>query len=320
MPSGNLSTNDPGKGNNVRYLSLIILCALLAVSPALAAPITFTDATGTAVTLENTPERVVALLGSYGDIWLQAGGTLVGATEDAVSETGLGLDGDIAVIGSDKTPNLELILALDPDLAILSADTARHVAARPALEAAGIPCGYFSVLTYKDYLSVLETFTDITGRHDLLLAQQASVRDEIESEIEQAKAHPEYGKHTALLLRAYVTSIRAKDSKSTVAGPILKDMGLVNIADSHSGLLENLSMESIIAMDPEYIFVVFMGVDKEGAEKKLSEVLLSNPAWNTLSAVRNGRYIVLDHRLFHYRPNARWAEAYRTIGDLIYGS
>ena len=286
----------------------------------LCSPITFTDATGTSITLEDTPERVVALLGSYGDIWLQAGGTLVGATEDAVTDTGLALGGDIAIIGSDKTPNLELILALDPDFAILSADTARHVAARAALEGAGIPCGYFSVLTYKDYMSTLETFTRITGRDDLYDLQKESVENAVESIIENARRHSDYGKHTALLLRAYVTSIRAKDSKSTVAGPILRDMGLVNIAGSDSGLMENLSMESIIAMDPDYIFVVFMGLDKEGAQQKLSETFLSNPAWNTLSAVQNGRYIVLDHRLFHYRPNARWAEAYSFIGELIYGS
>ena len=79
-------------------------------------------------------------------------------------------------------------------------------------------------------------------------------------------------------------------------------------------------MESIIAMDPEYIFVVFMGLDKEAAQQMLEDTLLSNPAWNTLSAVKNGNYVVLDHQLFHYRPNARWAEAYQFIGDLIYGA
>jgi len=304
----------------VKYLSLLIACILLMSSPAGAMAIDFTDALGTHVSLEKTPERVVSLLGSYGDIWLQAGGSLIGATEDAVMQSGLGLDGDIAVIGNDKTPNLELILALDPDFAILSADTARHVAARASLEAAGIPCGYFSVLTYKDYMETLRLFTGITGREDLFAAQEQTVKNAIEEIVTKAKQQPDYGKHTALLLRAYVTSVKAKDSNSTVAGPILKDLGLVNIADSKQGLLENLSMESIIAIDPEYIFVVFMGLDKEGAQRKLTETLLSNPAWNTLSAVRNGKYIVLDHRLFHYRPNARWAEAYRFIGDLIYGS
>ncbi|MBE5773505.1 MAG: ABC transporter substrate-binding protein [Clostridiales bacterium] len=302
----------------MRYIALILACLLMAPA-ALAGSITFTDAMGVEVTLEKTPERVAALLGSYGDIWLQAGGTLAGATEDAIIETGLDLEGDITVIGSDKTPNLELLLALDPDFAILSADTARHVAARPALEAAGIPCGYFSVLTWQDYMEVLDIFTAVTGRRDLYEAQQISVAEAVEQVVSAARSHPEYGKHTVLLLRAYVTSVRAKDSRSTVAGPILKDMGLVNIADG-SGLMENLSMESIIAMDPDYIFVVFMGLDKEGARRKLSEQLLSDPAWNTLSAVKNGRYIVLDHKLFHYRPNARWAEAYRMIGEIVYGS
>lgn len=280
----------------------------------------FTDALGVEVALEDTPERVVALLGSYGDVWAQAGGTLVGATEDAVVESGLNLEGDIAIVGSNKTPNIELILALNPDFAILSADTSRHVEARATLEAAGIPCGYFSVMTYMDYMDLLKTFTEITGRDDLYLNQVETVQKPIEAAIANAQEQPDYEKHTALLLRAYATSVKAKDSVSTIAGPILKDMGLVNIADGETNLMENLTMESIIALDPEYIFVVFMGLDKEAAERTLQDTLLANPAWATLSAVQNGKYVVLDHQLFHYRPNARWMEAYAFIEDLIYGA
>ena len=206
------------------------------------------------------------------------------------------------------------------DFIILSADTTRHVEARATLEAAGVPCGYFSVLTYQDYMDLLKTFTEITGREDLYQQQLETVQAPIEQMIADAQANPEYGQHTVLLLRAYATSVKAKDSVSTVAGPILKDMGLVNIADSDAGLMENLTMESIIALDPEYIFVVFMGLDKDAAAQMLEDTLLSNPAWSTLSAVQNDKYVVLDHQLFHYRPNARWAEAYSFIGDLIYGS
>ena len=61
-----------------------------------------------------------------------------------------------------------------------------------------------------------------------------------------------------------------------------------------------------------------MGSDQEGAVKMLEDSLLSNPAWSTLTAVREGRYVVLDRELFQLRPNGRWAEAYETIYHLIY--
>jgi iron complex transport system substrate-binding protein len=50
----------------------------------------------------------------------------------------------------------------------------------------------------------------------------------------------------------------------------------------------------------------------------LEDALLSNPAWSTLTAVREGRFVVLDRDLFHLRPNGRWAEAYETIYEIVY--
>lgn len=44
-----------------------------------------------------------------------------------------------------------------------------------------------------------------------------------------------------------------------MTGAMLKDLGAINIADADDSLLENLSMENIIADDPEDIFVVTMG-------------------------------------------------------------
>ena len=87
-----------------------------------------------------------ASTGSYAEAWAQAGGTLVGATEDAVSERGMDL-GEAQIIGTTKEPNLELVLALDPDLVLLSLDIAAQVSAAEALEAAGVPCAAFRVDT-----------------------------------------------------------------------------------------------------------------------------------------------------------------------------
>ena len=78
----------------------------------------FTDALGYEVDLDSW-ERVVSLYGSFAETWLLAGGTLAGTTEDAVSERGLELGEDVAVVGTVKEPGFEEILALDPDFVIL---------------------------------------------------------------------------------------------------------------------------------------------------------------------------------------------------------
>ena len=302
-------------GPEVFFLKKIIFAAvalLLLMLPAHAAA--FTDAVGREIDLPDVPQRTVSLLGSYGKVWQEAGGTLVGATEDAVDpETN-----QPANLGSHSQPNMELLFALEPDFVILSADTAAHPAIGDVLESAEIPHAYFSMDTWQGYMDMMRTFTEITGRTDLYAAAEESVQSAIEQTLASAQAHPDFSAQTALLLRSYVTSVKAKGSEGTVAGPMLKEMGLVNIADSDSTLSENLTMEAILMADPDWIFVVTMGADQEGAQRMLNDTLLSNPAWATLTAVREGRYVVLDRELFQLRPNGRWAEAYGMLYHLIY--
>ena len=53
-------------------------------------------------------------------------------------------------------------------------------------------------------------------------------------------------------------------------------------------------------------------------EALLKSTLLSDPAWQTLTAVQSGRYPVLDQSLYNLKPNARWGEAYEALADILY--
>ena len=99
---------------------------------------------------------------------------------------------------------------------------------------------------------------------------------------------------------------------------MLAQLGCVNIADSEESLLDDLSMEAIIAADPEYIFVTTQGKDTEAAMQNVEELLVNNPAWSSLTAIKEQKYYVLDKRLFNLKPNARWAEAYEILADILY--
>ena len=301
---------------HIRKVLILALCAMLLISGASAE--TFTDAMGREVALDAAPEHTVALLGSYGEVWIAAGGYLAGTTQDALESPGAVAQGGVTNLGSHSEPNMELLMELEPDFVILSADAAAHPAIAGILEDAGIPCAFFSIYDWRAYMDTLSLFTRITGREDLYLEQLESVQTPIEALIESAQAQPGYGEKTALLLRAYSTSVKAKGSEGAVAGPVLADMGLINIADNDSALSENLTLEAILEADPDYIFVVSMGSDLDVARKTLEDTLLSNPAWSTLTAVREGRFVTLDRELFHLRPNARWAESYQIIFDLLY--
>lgn len=276
--------------------------------------VTFTDGLGFEVSVEPF-DRAVVLSGSFAQCWLLAGGELAAVTEDAYQEEGLEIPGDVVSLGALKSPNTEALIGTGAGFVILSANIEGHVALRDTLEKAGITTAYFDVETFEDYLGMLKVCTDITGREDLYQKNGLDIQQMVDEQIARADGT----KPSVLFLRAFSTGVRAKGSQNNMTGKMLKDLDCVNIADDDKSLLDDLSMESIIAQDPDYIFVTTMGASEDAAMKSVEEMLLTNPAWNGLTAVKNGRYHVLPKALFHNKPNNRWGESYTILADILYG-
>ncbi len=276
--------------------------------------VTITDSTGAQITLDTRAPRVVAAYSSFAESWLLAGGELCGVTQDALEERDLGLSEDTAVVGTVKEPNAEEIIALEPDLVILAQDIAAQTEVKDVLENAGLACASFQVDTFEDYAFMMEQFTAITGREDLYQQNVTQVGEQIGSV--QEKASLSSTRPSVLLIRAFSSGIKAK-TDDELAGAILKDLGAHNIADDHPSMLEDLSMEEVIAADPDYIFVTTMG-DEQKALDYLNGLIGENPAWSELSAVKEDRYVVLPKDLFHYKPNNRWGESYQYLGEILY--
>lgn len=293
-----------------RTLALLLILLILPCAAS-----AFTDSRSVDVS-EQEPERVVCLYGSYAEAWLQAGGSLVGVTEDAVSERALALPPDVKIIGTTKAPNLELILALNPDLVILSADIAAQVSAAQTLEAAGVRCAAFRVDTVQEYASMMAVFTQLTGHPDLYEQEIPPMLEQIDGLIADARAQRA---PSVLLLRAYSTGVKAKGADN-LAGVMLEDLGCDNIASRVPSLLEELTLESIVAADPDCIFISVMGSDEDAALAALDTSWGQNPAWQALRAVAEGRVYVLPKDLFHYKPNARWGESYAYLYNLLFES
>ena len=121
-----------------------------------------------------------------------------------------------------------------------------------------------------------------------------------------------------LFMRASATSIRAKGNSGNVLGEMLESLGCINIADTNESLLENLSVESILLQNPEYILIVQSGDDTEGTKRNIDAMFDENPLWNELDAVKNGQVHILDKHLYNLKPNARWAEAYEILTEILY--
>lgn len=261
----------------------------------------------------NSPQRVVALMGSIAEIWHLAGGSLVGVTEDAKNERNLFLDENVKIIGTVKSPNIEEIVALKPDLVLTSSDLDAHKRASSQLESAGISCKSYHIETFDDYLSVLHEMCTLTGRNDLYEVNGSSIL----KQINHCKcAVPKGTPPTVLLIRAMGNRMKTlpPDHMTSI---MLSDLGADNIATRHPSLLDDLSMEEIIRADPDFILVVPMG-DVVAALATIQNGIANNPAWSSLTAVRNKHYSILPKDLFHYKPNARWGESYEYLFKILY--
>ena len=276
--------------------------------------VSFTDDLGREVEVA-PPTRVAALIGSFADIWCLAGGkdALVATASDAWTSFDLNLGG-VADLGAVKEPNLEVLLAARPDLVIGSVSTAADLELESTLTQAGIPVAYFDVDGFDDYLRMLEICTRLTGRPE----NYALYGENVAAQVEAAVARQDGSAPRVLCMRATGSSCKVKGSEGTVLGEMLAALGCVNSADSDASRLEELSLEAIIAADPDYIFVALQGSDPTKAMATLEATLLSNPAWENLTAVREGRFYTMEQTLYNLKPNARWGEAYEKLADILY--
>ncbi|MFA6948389.1 MAG: ABC transporter substrate-binding protein [Eubacteriales bacterium] len=281
-------------------------------------PIEITDysADGIANTcvLEKKPERVAVLFSSFADIWTIAGGDIAVTVGESVTR-GFA-DGATPLVDSSagKTIDCELLLSYEPDFVICSADIEAQADADALLDSLGIPSVALHVESFEDYLTALKLFTDITGDAQAYQTYGVDVGNEIDTLLENFSGADE---KEILFIRAgsKASATKAKNADDNFVCRMLSQLGVHNIADDAPVLLDGLSLEEIISRDPDFIFISTMG--DENAAKEYMNGVLAGDGYNQLNAVVNANYAYLPKELFQYKPNARWAEAYRYLIDLL---
>ena len=275
---------------------------------------TFTDDLGRRVIAGNC-DRVASLLGSFADLWMLAGGTVCATADVAWEDFSLPLSEEVINLGSTHKPSKEELLAAKPTLVFASSKLSKHLEMRETLESAGITVAYFDVGDFASYLHVLKIMTDITGRSEYYEKYGIVQQNMINAVLAK---HTEDKPQTVLVMRASAASIRAKNSEDTMLGGMLRDFGCINIADSDSMLLDNLSIESILLKNPDKLFFIETGDDTEGVKIAVENMFKENPLWYELDAVKNGKVYYMDKQLYNLKPNARFAEAYEKLEKILY--
>lgn len=255
-------------------------------------------------------ERVIALSKSNAELWVLAGGSLIATSDDALEIEDL--NEDVISLGDMDHVSLEAIAALKPDLLILFSTDPAQKALGETAEGIGINVYYTNIDGFADYEKVMTAFTSRTGKDDLYQKNVKDVRNGIDEVIERSKGSNLSGTYLCL----HVSATKQKVEKNDYfACEIFNDLGLVNIA-SDTNAFDELSLEAIVAADPDYIFVIPRG-SEEKALTAFSENFSSHPVWESLSAVKDEKYFLLSKDLFGLKPNAKWAEAYNQAYVLL---
>jgi len=72
-------------------------------------------------------------------------------------------------------------------------------------------------------------------------------------------------------------------------------------------------------LDEEKAKTLFAELDEKAA-KEYMQSLFALPEWQQLDAVRQGNYAFLPKELFHFKPNAKWAEGYAYLAERLDGA
>lgn len=308
-----------------KYISLLLCALMILALSGCAQTVTecgaevyysFIDDSGRSVSLKFRPQKVAVLFSSYAEMWTLAGGDVKITVGESI-ERGFAPEGTPLVdAGAGKTIDREALLAAEPDLVIASADIAAQAELAAYLDTVGIPCALFRVDCFADYERAMTHLCAITGRADLFEQNVAVVGAEIEkilADVDKSAAP------RILFVRCGSSygATKAKVASENFVCKMLEELGAVNIADAAPELSDGLALEAILAADPEAIFFSTMG--NEQKSRAYMDSVLAGEAWQTLSAVREGRYVYLDKNLFQFKPNSRWGEAYKFLAEYLYG-
>lgn len=276
-----------------RIYTAVLICALM-----------LTGCTKKSTKQNTSPHNVVACSRSLGEMWMLSGGKLAGITDD-----GKDLGKKIKVVGTLMRPSVEEIIALKPSLVLLTGDIPTQQKVKKSLSDAHVKVKSVNVDNFQDYDKYMKEFTKMNKRSDLY---EKNVVD-VSKRIEAIKKKVNFKKQTYLMLR--VSSMKNKVLKNDYfACEIANDMNMVNIAQDDSAL-DDINVEEIMKKNPDYIFVVYQGEEKQAQEAY--NKIAAMPGWDQLSALKNKHVKVLPKNYFQFKPNAKWDKAYQYLYDYL---
>ena len=284
-------------------------------------PLTVTDTAGRQVTLEKRPERVVFLSGTPLNVWYDAGGTAVGRPK-LTDNIRLGADYAETIkalpsVGMPYATDSEAVAGLQPDLVV--GVEGPHDAAIEAFQKLGINSILVKIRSLDDLRQTYKVFGILGGSSEVAAQRIAAIEEQCQQVVSKT---PQEEKASVVILFVTSDSLAVKRDNS-IAGQMVLQLGLSNIAssstpDNPGSETTPLDIEYIVSKQPDHVFVTSMMGSNEQARETFQEQLESNPAWQSINAVREGRIHYLPQQYFLFNAGPYYGDALAYLAASIH--
>lgn len=283
-------------------------------------PLTVTDYLKKETVLEKKPEKVAVLSGTPLNIWYNLGGKSI-CTSDVSDNIKLIPEYKDEIlklpkIGPVYSINMESVISEQPDLIIAQIGTQSTQAKK--LRDMGFDVITTHIGGYSDVISTYRAFGKLLGEEEKAKKIIKDLEDEKESIISKL---PEEEKTVVILyITASALSVKLDNS---IAGDVVNLLGIKNIAsdlspDNIGSENTPLDIEYIVEKDPDYVLVTSMISNNDLAKESMEKEFDTNPIWQGVNAVSEGKVIYLPQEYFLYNAGPYYMEALEYIARSIY--
>jgi iron complex transport system substrate-binding protein len=275
--------------------------------------LTVTDDEGRKVVLPNKPQRIVALAGSDLTLLDAVDVNLVGRVSTKVGNIPARYK-DLPEVGVATGLNIEKVVALKPDCVLAVAG--QHDKYIQLLESNNIPVLMLRIKSFDDVKAKLQLMSKIAGTE----AKGDAVTAKLDKDINAILSKIPKEKQTVVILHATAKNVTV-ELDTSIAGGVAKMLRFENVADGGnkkiSGDKVPYSLEELVNRNPSIIFLTSMGEGPD-IEKRMKADVTSNPAWNSLDAVKNSKFYVLPEKYFLLSPGLNYPEAIKYMAKQVY--
>lgn len=272
-------------------------------------PLDVTDQAGRIVTIGSMPEKIISLVPSITEIVYALGleDKLVGVTKycnypEAVEEK--------PIIGGYSSVDLEKVVEIQPDLVL--ATRIHRAEVIPALERLGLTVLDLYPTTLDEVMETITLVGKCTGKEDEASQLVTEIRNRI-SAITSKTVNLAEAQRPRVFYVQWHDPLRTAGSDNRIH-ELIELAGGTNIARDLSGISVTISLEAVIAANPE---VIVAGVGMAAGEDLPLQLALTEPRLRGVDARINKRVYGMDNDLIN-RAGPRIADALELLAKMIH--